>query len=166
MAKKILKDKAWKVFALYIKLRDADGQGLCECCTCGKVLEFDSGDCQAGHFVAGRGGAVLYDSKVVHAQCGICNLWNNGEQAKYLLFMKRKHGHSDEDIESLLNKKHEIVKYSDEGVKDLIHGFYAMIIKILCDKYSCADWIVKRVYNKLSKYGLKKMLDLDNTLGR
>ena len=115
MAKKLLKDKAWDLFALYIKMRDANGEGLCECVTCGKTLFFYEADCQAGHFVSGRSNAVLFDEKIVHTQCYSCNCGRYGEQAKYLLFMKRKFGYTDEQIEEMLSalstREREVLHY-------------------------------------------------------
>lgn len=165
MAKKLLKKKAWDLFALYVKLRDANTDGICTCCTCGKELEFDSGDCQAGHFVSGRGGSVLFNEKVVHAQCSICNLWKGGEQGKYLLFMKKKYGLFDGDIEELLYMKNACVKFSDADMLDLIKNFYSLINMTLSVKFGNLYDIVDRVRIKLGKIGVKKMLDVDNTLG-
>lgn len=165
MAKKLLKDKAWKLFSLYIKLRDADGGGLCECCTCGRKLEFDAKECHAGHFVAGRKNSVLFDEKVVFSQCDRCNLWGNGEQGKFVLFMKHKVGLSDDDIEELLNKKHETMKLSDDDVMKLMLGFYALINMQLSIKFDNGGWIVERVREKIKKWGLSKTLGIDKTLG-
>jgi hypothetical protein len=90
------KDRAWKCFADYIKLRDSDWRGICKCCTCGREIELGTQECQAGHLVHGRSNAVLFDERIVHAQCSTCNskFIGNGEQGKYTLFMLKK-GYTD-----------------------------------------------------------------------
>jgi len=158
MAKKDLKEKAWKMFALYIKLRDANVEGVCSCCTCGKRLAFDQKDCQAGHFVAGRSNAVLFNSKVVHAQCATCNIFNSGEQGKYVLFMKKRYGYSDEDIEKMLQEKKATLKLSDEDVKDMILTFFSLILVLLDSKYSKTEGIKERVENKIASFKMKGLL--------
>lgn len=108
---KTLKLEAWRAFARYIKARDAQENGFCSCITCGKVMVWDSKDVHAGHFVGGRGNAVLFDEEVVSSQCVFCNLFRSGEQAKYALALKKRFGYTDEQIEELLNRRHKIVKY-------------------------------------------------------
>lgn len=72
---KILKDKAWKQFSIYIRTRDClkttgtTTRGICY--TCGK--KFDFKELQAGHCIGGRHNFVLLDEDLVNAQCQICN---------------------------------------------------------------------------------------------
>ena len=75
------KNTVWPSFARMIKARDADSEGWVICCTCPKVMWWDSPECQAGHFVAGRGNTVLFDDRLVHGQCNFCNM-SGGEQLK------------------------------------------------------------------------------------
>ena len=44
------KEKLWKVFSEYIRLRDADDRGYCNCISCGKVI-FLERFIEAGHYV-------------------------------------------------------------------------------------------------------------------
>lgn len=98
------KKKAWQAFSAYIRRREADDNGMVRCCTCGTVKNWREVD--AGHFVPGRNNSVLYDTRIVWAQCKSCNR-NQGEQYKYSLFLKGK-GFSDQELEELLNLKHKI----------------------------------------------------------
>ena len=161
MANKILKKKAWSVFALYIKLRDSNADGVCYCCTCGKELPFDDGDCQAGHFVAGRGGNVLFNEHIVHSQCAKCNFFNSGEQGRYALFMKRKYGYSDDDIEGLLNERGKIKKITDADLVELIKSLNSVITITLATKFNKNDNIQKRVAEKIKTFGIKKILEAE-----
>lgn len=116
-----LKEKAWTAFSRFIRLRDSDEYGYCVCCTCPTRLPWR--EMTAGHFVSGRGNAVLFDERVVHAQCVRCNVFNGGEYARYFLFMRRKYGLSDSQIEELLNLKHKIVKRTEHDLICLADEF-------------------------------------------
>lgn len=66
-----LKKTAWQEFSKWIRLRDCvKTTGDTEsgvCITCGKLIPFKQS--QAGHFIAGRTNAVLFDEDIVHLQC-------------------------------------------------------------------------------------------------
>lgn len=119
---KTYKVTTWFSFARMIKARDADKSGWCLCCTCGKKMRWDSPECQAGHFVAGRGNAVLFDDRIVHSQCAFCNM-RGGEQFLYGLFLKKKYGYTEEILSELQNLKHEIRKIKLWELKELKQGF-------------------------------------------
>jgi hypothetical protein len=121
-SKKTLKKAAWKAFARFIKARDARKDGTCVCCTCNAILTWSNSNCQAGHFVCGRGNAVLFDEDVVHAQCSICNL-NDGEGYLYGLFMKRKYGYDDKKLVELNDRKFRVMKYSEEDYRRIAEEY-------------------------------------------
>lgn len=98
---KTLKAKAWKAFARFIKARDADKNGMVVCCTCNCWMKYNEPKCNAGHFIGGRGGAVLFDEMGVHCQCASCNGFKNGEQFLYGLFMKRKYNLTDDQLKQM-----------------------------------------------------------------
>lgn len=77
-------------FSQYIRLRDADNDGYCTCCTCGARLPWK--EIQAGHYVSRRQMATKYDPQNVHAQCFVCNVRKRGNMAKYARFMKATYG--------------------------------------------------------------------------
>ena len=66
-----LKKQSWQEFSKWIRLRDCvKTTGDTEsgvCITCGKLIPFKQS--QAGHFIAGRVNAVLFDEDIVHLQC-------------------------------------------------------------------------------------------------
>lgn len=158
MANKLLKKKAWKMFALYIKLRDANSDGKCYCCTCDAEIEFDSQECNAGHFVAGRTNDVLFDEKITHSQCARCNLFKSGNQGKYVFFMKQHYGHTDEQLKDMLFKKGKPVKYTDADMVDLIKQFYGLINSILSVKFNDNYSIINKVYDKVKTFGVTKLV--------
>ncbi len=65
------KENAWNSFSRYIRTRDClrftgtttDGK----CVTCNREYPFKS--LQAGHFIQGRSGSVLFDERIVYSQC-------------------------------------------------------------------------------------------------
>jgi hypothetical protein len=69
------KDKAWRRFSQYVRLRDWANQldpdpWLAPCVSCGKQYPISGVGClQAGHFITRVRGAILFDEKNVHAQC-------------------------------------------------------------------------------------------------
>ena len=90
MSARIWKEKAKRQFQLYIRLRDANKNGICKCCTCGKFMHYK--ECDAGHFIRAVNMTVCFDERNVHAQCKGCNHYQNGAWEKYMLFMEIMHG--------------------------------------------------------------------------
>ena len=102
------KDKAWTACSKYIRLRDAilwnraNGQDICgiqpkflvvQCCTCSTIKSWPRMD--AGHFIprGSRGqSGVYFDESNIHAQCGECNGFTEGNTLVYLEFMREKYG--------------------------------------------------------------------------
>jgi len=87
------KDDAWKAFSIYIRTRDcirfcgSTDEGMCV--TCKRIYPFKQ--LQAGHFISGRGNAVLFDERLVYAQCVGCNgnppFGKGGNYVEYFRFM-------------------------------------------------------------------------------
>ena len=94
------KEALWRIFSIYIRLRDSDDSGFCKCCTCEYVGYYkksehieNSGKMQAGHFVPKkRGNSVYFLEENVHAQCDSCNLMQDGNLIPYTLFIEAKYG--------------------------------------------------------------------------
>lgn len=97
MAKKtprqLAKEKAWQSFSRYIRTRDClrftgdPDEG--KCVTCNRFYPFKK--LQAGHFISGRGNAVLFDERLVYSQCVGCNgnppIGKGGNYVEYFAFM-------------------------------------------------------------------------------
>lgn len=102
------KDKAWKACSKYIRLRDAiawsrenyqDITGIqpkllvVKCVTCTRIQSWPRMD--AGHFIprGSRGqSGVYFDERNIHAQCGECNGYKEGNTLPYFDFMFIKYG--------------------------------------------------------------------------
>lgn len=115
------KDKAWKLFSEYIRLRDCIAstasmdRGVCISCH----REFPYNKLQAGHLVPGRYNAILFDERIVNAQCYACNMLLGGNGAEYYKEMVRRHGAEQVD-EWMLLKHAPTLKFTDEYLDNLI----------------------------------------------
>lgn len=87
------KSDAWNAFSIYIRTRDCirftgkPDEGMCV--TCKRYFPFKQ--LQAGHFIQGRGNAVLFDERLVYSQCISCNgnppFGKGGNYVEYFRFM-------------------------------------------------------------------------------
>jgi len=118
---KKLKDRAWKVFSLYIRLRDCiktTGSRLRgECITCDATLPIE--DLQAGHFIPGRHNANLFSEKGVNAQCRRCNLFLGGNPLVYRRAIVEMYGDGYDEI--LEEEARVIKKLNTQELKDIIN---------------------------------------------
>ena len=84
------KKKCWTAFSIYIRSSAADKDGIAECVTCGVRKPWKK--LQAGHFVPGRGNAILFDERGVHPQCFACNVYKKGNPRSYDRYMRMTYG--------------------------------------------------------------------------
>lgn len=132
MSKKYLKDKAWQAFARYIKARYSDKYGMCLCVTCGARHHYQDGHhINAGHFVAGRGNSVLFDEDLVRPQCVTCNCAGSGEQYRFAQYLVGSEGKTQEQIEELLSRRHKVVKFTDQDLRDIAEKYNNMADAII-----------------------------------
>lgn len=125
-----LKKKVWRLFSEFIRLRDCKATTgtfeLGKCVTCGRECEFKL--LQAGHFIPGRGGMVLFDERQVHIQCYHCNVGLKGNWPEYYLFMVNKYGVSF--VEQLIHESKGIKKWTADDLRSLITHYTAQIVQI------------------------------------
>lgn len=107
-----LKKKVWKVFSLYIRLRDClYTTGTLthgKCITCNRNYSFKK--LQAGHFVSGHGGAIMFLEDNCHAQCMQCNVFEHGNVIAYYPIMVKMYG--QKRVDELSNLKHTISSWT------------------------------------------------------
>ena len=120
-----LKEKLWKLFSEFIRLRDANN-GYVSCISCGKVTFWK--DCDAGHFIAKNSGMFFYfNEDDVHGQCGYCNRFLHGNLLNYRRRLVEKIGLDEVEkleYQSQIGIRDELnatCKYTDEEYKDLIN---------------------------------------------
>jgi len=92
----ILRDKAWKEFSKYIRLKGADKDGFNECFTCGAKKHYKK--LHAGHFKHGK---LDFDEMNIHPQCIACNRWHRGRLDVYAMKLIDLYGlEAVKDLES------------------------------------------------------------------
>lgn len=91
----MIDDKLWKVFSRYIRVRDADENGMISCITSGRRVHWKDAD--AGHFISRRHLATKYDERNVNAQSRHDNRFAAGEQYKHAKAIDKKWGEGTAD---------------------------------------------------------------------
>lgn len=115
-----LKKLLWKHFSLYIRLKNADSEGMVKCVTCGNRLHYKQA--QAGHYIPKSSGLSIYFyERNVHVQDTCCNLFKHGNLAQYALFLRRTYG--ENILEELDDKKNEPLKLSRDDYEALIETY-------------------------------------------
>lgn len=113
------KEQAWKAFSIYIRTRDcirfsgSPDTGICV--TCKRRYHFKQ--LQAGHFISGRGNAVLFDERLVYSQCIGCNgnppMGKGGNYVEYFVWMESEWGREKIDEFRALKATTKIYKTYD-----------------------------------------------------
>lgn len=120
------KDRAWKVFSLYIRTKYADFDGYVTCVTCGATKPIK--EMQAGHFIPGRRGLTFFDERNVHPQDSGCNLFKHGNLIPYYEFMVKTYGQGViEELKELdkVSKSWTVAEYN------AIHDHYKNLLSML-----------------------------------
>jgi len=130
-SKKTIKDKAWRAFSKYIRLRDClKTTGTLthgKCITCGKLLKISF--CDAGHFVSRRYNSTLFDERNVNIQCRYCNRFLNGNLLEYRRQIVKLYGEGA-DIE-LEGKATEITKLTIEDLTNIEKEYKIKVKELL-----------------------------------
>lgn len=102
----------------YIRLRDTKGKRTA-CISCGKVVQYGTHDCQAGHFYPGIAiyRALEFDEINVNVQCFKCNFEKQGNWEGYKKGIVKKYGPAI--LEKLELRAHNISKLDVEMCKIL-----------------------------------------------
>ena len=111
------------LFSKYVRLSNADKNGFCTCVTCGTKLHWKN--IQAGHFMSRKHYSTRWDENNVKPQCIGCNMFKQGEQYKYSLFLGKKIS------ENLYTKSKEIVKFTNDDLLDMILKYTNKLNKFL-----------------------------------
>ena len=115
-----------KWFSLYIRLRDTDDNGLCQCFTCGKVDHYKKLQC--GHFQSRRKHSTRWSIKNCQVQCVKCNMFNQGEQYKFAIGLDSKYGEGTAD--ELIFLSNQTTKFTRVEYEDYVF-YYKSIVENL-----------------------------------
>lgn len=95
--------KLWKVFSEYIRLRDADENGIAKCFTCGLPRHWTKGDC--GHGIGRQHKATKFNEKNNQFQCKKCNGFEGGKREVYKVNMDKKYGAGTWDLMEVMARQ-------------------------------------------------------------
>ena len=114
---KTLKAEAWYLMSRKIRRQYAINETV-TCYTCGKTMHIL--DAQAGHGVAGRGNAVLFDTRIIRVQCYGCNIGRGGNYQVFVPKLIRELG--QETYEKIERESHLPVKRDRAYYLELIEN--------------------------------------------
>ena len=114
-----LKKKLDVFFSQYIRRRNADHLGRVKCFTCG--VEKHWKEQQAGHFQSRSHHSTRWDEVNVQVQCVKCNMFRQGEQYKFGLYLDDRFG--DGTAEELENRAKTIVKLNRVDYEEAIERY-------------------------------------------
>lgn len=104
------------VFSEYIRLRDADENGMVTCITCPDRHHWTDIDC--GHFMSRAHMSTRWELKNANGQCRLCNSTHDGKQVEHAAGINKKYG---EFTALLLNfKAREERHFSEYELKGMI----------------------------------------------
>ena len=121
-----LKKDLDKWFSLYIRLRDATNEGMVQCFTSGRVYHYKK--IHAGHFMSRRHLATRWCEINVQPQSAADNLFGQGEQYRFGLYLDNKYGEGT--AEELQYKARTTVKLSRVDYEEKI-SYYKSLVKNL-----------------------------------
>ena len=114
-----LKKKLDVLFSQYIRRRNADHSGRVKCFTCG--VEKHWKEQQAGHFQSRSHHSTRWDEVNVQVQCVKCNMYRQGEQYKFGLYLDDRFG--DGTAEELEHRAKTIVTLNRVDYEEAIERY-------------------------------------------
>ena len=114
-----LKKKLDVLFSQYIRRRNADHLGRVKCFTCG--VEKHWKEQQSGHFQSRSHHSTRWDEINVQVQCVKCNMYRQGEQYKFGMYLDQRFG--DGTAEELENRAKTIVKLNRVDYEEAIERY-------------------------------------------
>ena len=121
-----LKKKLDVLFSQYIRRRNADHLGRVKCFTCG--IEKHWKEQQAGHFQSRSHHSTRWDEVNVQVQCVKCNMYRQGEQYKFGMYLDQRFG--DGTAEELEQRAKTIVKLNRVDYEEAIERYKQKIREI------------------------------------
>jgi hypothetical protein len=125
-----LKKELDKWFSLYIRLRDADENGVVICFTSGRAYPYKN--IHAGHFMSRRCLSTRWCEINVQPQSAADNLFAQGEQYKFGLNLDAKYGEGT--AEELQFKARQIQKFSRIDYEEKISYYKKAVDKLKKEK--------------------------------
>tara|TARA_R110002126_G_scaffold1720_3_gene10321 strand:+ start:147 stop:563 length:417 start_codon:yes stop_codon:yes gene_type:complete len=112
-----LKKELDTIFSIFIRIRESNEYGMCQCFTCGKVGHYKTGGMQNGHFQSRKHMATRFHEDNCQVQCVACNMFRQGEQFKFGINLDAKYGEGTaEELQFLARTIHKVsrVEYEEQ----------------------------------------------------
>ena len=114
-----LKKDLWKVFALYIKLKESKDGEYVNCYTCEANLKIGTSNAHAGHCFTKKGYPGLYFEEIqIKPQCYHCNINLSGNTNVFIENLKQEIG--EEAYQEMYNRRHKPVKMTRSDYQEKI----------------------------------------------
>jgi MinD superfamily P-loop ATPase len=115
------------IFSKYIRLRNADANGMVSCISCGKVQHWKDVDC--GHFVNRKHMSLRFNEINCQTQCRYCNRFCEGDAWNFAQGLIKKYG--DGTIEKLMAAKNQSVKFTQFEIDELVKNYTKLVKELL-----------------------------------
>lgn len=123
-----MKEKLDIIFSKFIRLRDTDEYGYCNCFTCGGNFYYYNLEC--GHFRSRRHLGTRWYQENAHAQCRECN--QKEDIGAMMIAMINRHG--IETAEEIISISKKDFKFSKQDYEDMYHHYRNLVSELLEDK--------------------------------
>ena len=111
-----IKEKLWKYFSLYIRLRDTDNKGMWKCISCWREYHYKTLQCW--HFIPRYYHIRTYDEKINNANCYWCNCMKSWNYIEYEYWMIKKYW--KKEVERLKNWRNELKNRKEYELEEMI----------------------------------------------
>lgn len=119
-------------FSEFIKLRDADNQGMITCITCGDRQHYSHAQC--GHYMKRGNASTRYDLKNSAGQCSTCNCALDGMQEEHGKAIDRLYGEGTAD--RLEKQSRQVVHFSEPELQGMLEELRKEIKALKIEKLS------------------------------
>lgn len=111
-----------RVFSIFIRLREANDEGITRCYSCGKRDLWVNMDC--GHYISRVHRSTRWDELNCHVQCKRCNIFLHGNYPQYALNLIKEFG--TDVLEELSKRKHKTEKFSTIDLEEMIMTYRSL----------------------------------------
>ena len=108
-----------KVFSDYIRLRDADNNGIVRCPLCGTRMHWKEADCM--HWQSRKNQSVRWDEKNCVAGCVKCNRFLDGNLDKFEEYLVMKYGR--QVVTEIYGRAHSTAKFMNWEIEAMITNY-------------------------------------------
>ena len=109
-------------FSRYIRIREANTNGIAECYTCGNSDHWTKLQC--GHYIKRADTLLRWDSRNARTQCVECNCNKHGNIDEYTKRLDEEHPGLPEQLKE---ESREVNKYGREELKQLLIDYRAKL---------------------------------------